>query len=210
MRHAKKLLMLCIYFFSAQLHAKTIYEIPEEARYTVNRSDGSEGGPLVLSLTLAYPNETLATVNWAGAGDGSWPDQLWDFFYHDSWMMWLIGIYEMPWFSYGLDKKFDEIKQNPSPEKWFCGMTYRYHADVFVEEERNRSYTTIRTPLLVVTGTNDTIINKSDVFVCKAQDAGVPITYYRVDGMGHGVIDPKFDMIKKTLEWIKDQLRDGD
>lgn len=163
---------------------------------------GSEGGPLALSLTLKYPNETLATVNWAGATDNAWPDQIWNFFHYDSWLMWLIGLYELPWSREKFYKKFEEIKHNPSSKKWFAGLTYRYHADVFEEKKRNTTYTTIRTPVLIVTGTEDTIIDTSDTFVDKAQQAGVPITYYRIDGMGHGVIDPKFGMIEKTLQWI--------
>lgn len=163
---------------------------------------GSEGGPLAISLTLKYPHETLATVNWAGATDNSWQDQIWNFFHHNSWFMWLVGLYELPWSREKFYKKFEEIKHNPSSKKWFAGLTYRYHADVFEEKKRNTTYTTIRTPLLIVTGTEDTIIDTSDTFVDKAQQAGVPITYYRIDGMGHGVIDPKFGMIKKTLQWI--------
>lgn len=163
---------------------------------------GSEGGPLALSLTLKYPSQTIATVNWAGATDNSWPDQIWNFFHYDSWLTWLVGLYHLPWSKEKLYKKFKEIKCNPSSEKWFAGLTYRYHADVFEEEKRNAMYTKIATPLLVVTGTKDTIIDTSDTFVDKAQQAGVPITYYRVDGMGHGVIDPKFGMVEKTLQWI--------
>ena len=86
-------------------------------------------------------------------------------------------------------------------------MTYRYHADVFIEQDRNKAYTTIKTPLLVVTGTKDTIIETSDVFVNKAKKNGVPITYYRIEGARHyETINPKFNVIEKTLLWLKEQL----
>lgn len=170
---------------------------------------GSEGGPLVISLTLAYPKQTLATVDWVGASSNSWPDELWDFFHHGSLVTRLEGVYLMPWSRAGLDKKFDEIKRNPTYKKWFAGMTYRYHADVFAEEKRNKAYPSIKTPLLVVTGTADSIINTSDDFVNKARTSGVPITYYRVNGMGHKVLDPKFGMVSKTLNWIQDQVKKG-
>lgn len=39
----------------------------------------SEGGPLVTDLTILYPKETWATINWVGAGDWSWQEELWDF-----------------------------------------------------------------------------------------------------------------------------------
>ena len=36
----------------------------------------SEGGPIVTSLTELYSGNTLATVNWSGAGDWSWREEL--------------------------------------------------------------------------------------------------------------------------------------
>jgi hypothetical protein len=41
----------------------------------------SEGGPLVTDLSIIYPN-TLATINWVGAGDWNWADAFWQFFDH--------------------------------------------------------------------------------------------------------------------------------
>ena len=40
---------------------------------------GSEGGPIVTTLTTEYPDITIATINWSGAGDWSWRDELWAF-----------------------------------------------------------------------------------------------------------------------------------
>ena len=36
----------------------------------------SEGGPIVKTLSTDYPDLTLATINWSGAGDFSWRDEL--------------------------------------------------------------------------------------------------------------------------------------
>jgi hypothetical protein len=39
----------------------------------------SEGGAIVRTLSTGYPKMTLATINWSGAGDFSWCDELWTF-----------------------------------------------------------------------------------------------------------------------------------
>jgi hypothetical protein len=49
------------------------------------------------------------------------------------------------------------------------GMTYFYHADAFVKESVD--YSKIRTPFLVVKGTEDSDIVSCDQFVEKAEKA---------------------------------------
>lgn len=75
------------------------------------------------------------------------------------------------------------IIQNPTSDQRMAGMTYLYHADAFLTIPVE--YSKIQAPFLVVTGTEDSIIESSDQFVQKAQDAGVPITYLRIEGMDH-------------------------
>lgn len=39
----------------------------------------SEGGPLITSLTTECTESTIATINWSGAGDWPWREELWVF-----------------------------------------------------------------------------------------------------------------------------------
>lgn len=173
----------------------------------------SEGGPLVTDLSIICPN-TIATINWSGAGDWSWADELWQFFEHWKQNSFWIRLYDaIPrWMPFSSDipptrPEFDvlvqEIISNPTPDLWMGGMTYLYHADAF--EKPPVDYTRIKTPFLVVAGAEDSIIESCDQFVQKAVDAGAPITYFRVDGMDH-YIRKRPDVIDRTFDWLREQI----
>lgn len=123
----------------------------------------SEGGPLVTDLSTICPN-TLATINWVGAGDWGWADELWQFFEHWKQNSFWIRLYDaVPrWLPYASDipasreeynTLVQEIIKNPTPNKWMGGMTYFYHADAFTKPPVD--YNKIQSPFLVVKGTED-------------------------------------------------------
>jgi hypothetical protein len=164
----------------------------------------SEGGGLVTKLTEKYSDITLATMNWSGAGDWSWGEELWAFCQklnkdpnsNDCRTDWKdIASKEH------YEERLDAIKKNPTSELDFFSMTYKYHKDALLWPKPD--YKKIRTPFLVVAGTQDTIIESSDAFVEKAQNAKVPLTYLRVE-MDH-YVRKRPDIIKKSFEWL-DQI----
>lgn len=189
-----------------------------------NRPDGwdgtfvllgvSEGGPLVTSLTEQYAHCIRATVNWCGAGDWSWDNELWEFMR----VMRLCA----PWYYKLLDwlpfsrffgslpktrKKYDllmqEIIKNPCLDKEYMGMTYLYHADAL--QYPLPDYEKITTPFLVVVGTADPVLPSSDDFVQKVLAAGAPVTYHRIEGMDH-YVRQRPDVIEQTFYWLKNKL----
>jgi pimeloyl-ACP methyl ester carboxylesterase len=173
----------------------------------------SEGGPIVTSLTEEYSDKTLATINWSGAVDWSWREQLWLF------LQKLIA--DNPECPHQLKfqdceicsehmtcrSDYDDLMEatlvNSRADQYFLGMTYRYHADAMLYPAID--YQKMRTPFLVVTGAEDPIIHSSDAFVEKAKDAGVNVTYLRVEGMDH-YVRKRPDIIDQSFEWLKDQL----
>jgi pimeloyl-ACP methyl ester carboxylesterase len=179
----------------------------------------SEGGPIVTTLTTDYPEMTLATINWSGAGDFSWDTELW-YFMQDmiqntpwyiklraqlsSWMPFsLVDLY-FPKSRKDHDKAMNETIKNPTENLKLAGMTYKYHADA-LKTYPNPVYEKIRTPYLVVAGVKDSIIDSSDTFVAKAKEAGVPVTYMRISDMDH-YVRKKEDVIKDSFDWLKNQL----
>ena len=54
-------------------------------------------------------------------------------------------------------------------------------------------------------GTADSDIVSCNKFVKEAQEYGVPVTYFRVDGMDHW-IRKRPDVIDKSFDWLKEQL----
>ena len=173
----------------------------------------SEGGPLVTDLSTVCPN-TLATINWCGAGDWSWAEELWQFFdhlkQHSFWMRlydaiprWLPFSFDFPQTRQEYDSLVQQIIYNPTPNQWMVGMTYLYHADAF--QAPPVDYSKIRSPFLVVAGTEDSAITSSDQFVQKAQAAAAPITYFRIDGMDH-YIRLRHDIIQDSFKWLQIQI----
>lgn len=174
----------------------------------------SEGGPLVLSLTQEYADYVDATVNWVGAGDQNWKEELWDFIKDlRKNMPWRYKFLDMlpSWiFNSGIPKKYElyrkamqETLDNPTADQTFLDMTYKYHADALTYPKIN--YEQLRTPFLSVIGSRDPMIVSADLFAQKAFAAGVPITYMRIEGMNHS-IRKRLDVVAQTFEWLKKLL----
>jgi acetyl esterase/lipase len=163
---------------------------------------------LVNQLSIHYP-QTIATINWSGAGDWSWPDELWawiqDMWHKASFSARLYAWWHnVPKTREELDSVMAETLQNPSVQRWFVGMTYRYHADAIKTPALD--YHKIHAPMLVVCGTKDSLIDSCDAFVQKAKAAQAPITYWRVSGMEHRISQNKENLIPKSFEWLKQWL----
>ncbi len=163
----------------------------------------SEGGPLVTALTTSYPR-TLATVNWSGAGDWPWAEEVWVFFEDMKKRSDLKTLDDIPSSKEEYDALVEQIKSNPSTTEWFAGMTYFYLADAF--KQAPTKYNQIRSPFLVVQGTEDPNIESCDEFVRKAKEADAPIEYIRIKGMDH-YIRKRPDIIDQSFEWLKNQIK---
>lgn len=173
----------------------------------------SEGGPLVTDLSILYP-DTLATINWVGAGDWNWADELWQFFqFWKNRSLWVRLYDAIPrWCPFSSDvpktrEEYDALVQhiilNPTADESLGGMTYFYHADAFLKPAID--YSKIHAPFLVVEGTEDSTLISCDQFVEKAEVANAPITYLRVEGMDHW-IRKRPDIIDQSFDWLKRQL----
>lgn len=171
------------------------------------------------TLTTDYPDMTLATVNWSGAGDFSWRDELW-YFMQDinqempwhvklraqlpSWMPFALDFY-CPKSREDHDNAMDETINNPTERLKLAGMTYKYHADA-LKIYPKPEYKKIKTPYLVVAGEQDSIIHSSDAFVHKAKEAGAPVTYMRISDMDH-YVRKKENVINGSFSWLETQIQ---
>lgn len=177
----------------------------------------SEGGPIVTSLSAEYAEDTIAVINWSGAGDWKWRDELWVFLQrlveinpdcpHSVPLSDCEMCSELMTTRDKFDDLMDLIIQNPTPNEYFLNMTYLYHADA--QAYPNYKYEQLLRPFLVVTGALDTIIDSSDEFVVKAHAAGAPVTYMRIGDMDH-YVRKRPDVIKASFAWLQDQLKGAD
>ena len=175
----------------------------------------SEGGPLVTTLTARYNDIALATVNWCGAGDWSWREELWAFMIdmRSKFPCWVKILDHLPpWMPLSLnfpqnkrdyDKCMEQTLLNPCVELEFMGMTHKYHADAL--QYPLPDYEKIKTPFLVVAGGQDSIIPSCDAFVLKAETVGVPLTYVRIDDMDH-CIRLRPEIIQDSFRWLREQV----
>lgn len=178
----------------------------------------SEGGPIITTLTIKYSDMTTATINWSGAGDFSWQEELWCFIkdmktklpWHvalraqlPSWMPFSVDLY-MPRSKVEHDKAMQETINNPTSQLKLAGMTYKYHADA-LKEYPAIEYEKIKTPYLVVVGENDSIVSSAQVFVEKAQKVGAPVTYMCIKAMDH-YVRKREDAILDSFNWLKNYL----
>lgn len=181
----------------------------------------SEGGVIINSLTEKNTDTTIATMNFSGAGHWSWRDELWVFIQRmKKDIPWHIKLrilipqclpfsirLDLPSTRKEYDNTMDEILKSPSPNTEFMGMSYQYHADAMLYPPMH--YEKLKTPILVVSGAQDTIINSSDEFVKNAKKANVPITYFRIHDMDH-YIQHRPDIINQSFEWLKTILIQND
>jgi len=83
------------------------------------------------------------------------------------------------------------------------GMTYLYHADAL--QYAKHDYIKIKTPFLSVVGSEDPMIESADAFAQKSLEAGVNITYLRVEGMDH-YVRRRPDIVEKSFAWLKEYI----
>lgn len=173
----------------------------------------SEGGPIVSTLAATYSENTLAIINWSGAGDWSWREELWAFLQkliienpdcpHQVKLQDCEVCFEQITSKPSYEALMDAILLNPTSDEYFLGMTYKYHADAMLYPKVD--YEKICVPFLVVTGALDSLIHSSDAFVEKAKNLGVNVTYLRVEDMDH-YVRKRPDVTNQSFEWLKSQL----
>lgn len=174
----------------------------------------SEGGAIANELAAKYKNETLAVVNLCGASGKRWIEHVWNFvqkldredvlcshkfiirdcnrckdILNRGWLNFIMG----------------SIRWENSPYENFLGMSGVYHADAMGFPLPK--YKKLTMPYLAVAGELDHDIECSDLFVEKAKEAGMDITYFRVEGMDH-YIRKRPDILEQTFEWLGERVKD--
>jgi pimeloyl-ACP methyl ester carboxylesterase len=175
----------------------------------------SEGGTIATTLTQDNTPLTLATLNLSGAGDWGWREELWLFIeamkQNAQWWRkaldymprWMPFEPQLPKNRYDYDRYMDKTIANPTPDKEFMAMTYRYHADAL--QYQKIDYQKLSVPFLVLAGAQDPVIQSTDEFVQKAAMNGVLITYMRIPEANHYVYY-KIDIIQEAFRWLEEQI----
>lgn len=175
----------------------------------------SEGGLLVTNLAAEFSDIVVVSMNWCGASDLPWRDELWQFIQINKIqsppLWWKIIHFDFKEYNnkaYTNRQEYDILMDNilvtPVSDQEFMGMAYKYHADAM--EFPKPDYAKLTKPFLVVAGAQDSTIDSSDTFVSKAKLAGSNITYLRIEDMDH-YIRKRPDVINKSFHYLSEQLK---
>jgi len=168
---------------------------------------GSEGGDIITALTLIYAHSTLATVNFAGIGAWNWEDELWAFLLHFRKHSSLLTKLYAWWSGFPktreqYNKVVEEVKKNPTHEKWWIGQTHKYMADAFLSKVDWDAFYNLKIPMLVVMGSLDPAIDSCDEFISKAMSCGMPITCWRLNDVDHAIGNKRPKIFAESVEWL--------
>ncbi|MCB1117275.1 MAG: alpha/beta hydrolase [Chlamydiia bacterium] len=162
---------------------------------------GSEGGPI--AIKLAHSVNPAACVVLVGCGDQTFKEYIWHTLQSAPFWkrVWVTCIGDMPFTRASYEARVARMKSNPTPEKFWYGQTYRYWADALDQFEMD-AFLQLKCPVFVVTGTQDIECPSTDRLIARAKAQGQDVTYLRVEGMAHGVLDSKWNVMPKILDFF--------
>lgn len=97
------------------------------------------------------------------------------------------------------------MKANPDPTKFWFGQTYHYWADALDQTEESE-FLQLTCPVLVVTGTEDIECASTDRLIDKARRNSQDVTYLRIEGMGHQVLDPQWNVLDAICTFVQTHM----
>ncbi|NGX49428.1 MAG: hypothetical protein K940chlam5_01026 [Candidatus Anoxychlamydiales bacterium] len=166
---------------------------------------GSEGGPIAIKLAKNINANGLVAI--VGCGDQTFKEYIWQviekMYFSSSWSDKLIFWWEdLPKNRAEYEDKCEEMKKNPTPNKWWFGQTYLYWSDALDQEEKD-DFLALKCPSLVISGSEDVGVESTNSLIEKAISKKMDITYFCIEGMGHNAMNPEFQVIDKVLLFLR-------
>lgn len=171
---------------------------------------GSEGGPIAIKLAYAFnPSACIVLV---GCGDQSFKEYIWN-------TLQLINSHyterestsynpynELPCNRESYEAQVEMMKSNPDPTLFWFGQSYLYWADA-IDQTEYREFLGLNCPIFVVTGSEDIECASTDRLIELARKNNKDVAYFRVEGMGHHVLDPQWMVMDRILKWVSNCSR---
>ncbi len=165
---------------------------------------GSEGGPI--AIKLSKDTEPSACVALVGCGDQTFKEYIWQSLSQAPvWRhFYMMCNGDMPFTRKAYEKHVAQMKSNPVSDQFWYGQTYLYWADALDQCEMD-AFLQLKCPVFVVAGTKDLECPSTDRLIAQAKEQNQDVTYLRVDGMGHDVLNPQWEVMPKILEFLTDK-----
>ncbi len=162
---------------------------------------GSEGGPV--AIKLANATNPAAIIALVGCGDQTFAEYFWQ-------VLQTISPEDkrsaaLPEDRVSYEARIEMMKANPDPTRFWAGQSFLYWADALGQSEY-REFLGLKCPAFVVTGSEDIGCDSTDGLIAMARESGKDVTYLRIEGMGHDVLDPQWEVLPQILKWIVAKL----
>lgn len=162
---------------------------------------GSEGGPIAIKLAnVITPSACVVLV---GCGDQTFSDYIWQ-------VIQSIPLENKIGRSLPIDRKdyesqIEMMKAHPDPTCFWFGQSFLYWADA-LDQTESREFLSLKCPVFVASGSKDIECSSTDSLIAKARKGNQDVTYLRIEGMGHNVLDPQWNVMPELLKWLEMRL----
>lgn len=162
---------------------------------------GSEGSPI--AIKLAYATNPAACIPLVGCGDQAFAEYFWQ-------VLQTISLEDkrsasLPEDRASYEAQVEMIKANPDPTRFWAGQSFLYWADALGQSE-HREFLGLKCPAFVVAGSEDIGCDSTDRLIAMARKGDQDVAYLRIEGMGHDVLDPQWEVIPQMLRWLLTKL----
>lgn len=162
---------------------------------------GSEGGPI--AIKLAHAAHPAACVVLAGCGDQPFAEFIWH-------VIETIApedrhLANLPIDRTSYEAQIKTMKAEPDSTRFWFGQSYFFWADA-LDQTEYQEFLSLKCPAFVVSGSEDIDCVSTDRLIAMAKKNHQNVTYLRVEGMGHKVLDPQWGVLEQIIKWLGTHL----
>jgi pimeloyl-ACP methyl ester carboxylesterase len=163
---------------------------------------GSEGGPI--AIKLAHESDPAACIVLVGCGDQTFAEYIWNAIQkiapseHRRFAM-------LPEDREAYNSQIEMMKEHPDPMRFWFGQSFLYWSDA-LDQSEHLEFLNLKCPVFVVSGSEDIECVSTDRLVAMAKKQQQDVSYLRIDGMGHDVLQPQWDVMRQVLGWLNSKL----
>jgi len=169
----------------------------------------SEGGPI--AIKISHKIKADACVVMVGCGDQSFKDYIWQHLVYSSQNIQHLNIVQRLYYRFyfwyqDIPQSRDEyerhckmMKENPLPEKFWYGQSYKYWAHA-LDQTETEEFSALQCPTYVIMGGKDLEVESTKRLLQANKKPN--IQSYCIEEAGHDVLNPKCNLLPKIISFL--------